>query len=510
MEATDSQQARRFELAPRHVVWASICLAVLVAVAGAVSDICLGDENVHVRHVRAFTESWERIPYDPLSLLPDDRDVLPLNNTPLWHVGLALIWRVSGESQVLAQFYQAGFYLLLVLCVYFGARAAWDATAAGWAWLLVATSPMACAYSILLYQDMPGVALSALGLFLLWRKKFFLCGIALAAAYLTKMTMLAFVPCAAAFALLASREDWKQGIRAAALVAAPVVLVLAYDLAWQLAVYNAPGYPRIVPPGLHTLSAAGRQAFRGLPADYTAWRPYPAFYPKSIVTHLGILFVCVLPFALAGALDRVALTLWGCFVVTLLGFFLLFVRVDSTQIRYTFPAVLALALLCGNGLRRLSLNRWLVAAIAAGCIAQVVATCGYIAHKRVIPPADGAAFTWIRENVEPTARLMFPEELLATQTGRHGTWGVLNPAFFMSEATEAQQRELLAFFHVSYIAVPLRRVYDREKEGSHSGGYARDFVEELGSLPWIEKVYENPGFLIYRVVPPEEEPPASE
>jgi len=176
---------------PLTVILASLLAAAVIATVGSLSEVSLGDENAHVRQARSYMRSGTRVPYDPVCLSVDDRIRYGFASHPLWHAGLALLWKAAGtDSDWLAQTYQAGLYLLLVLSVYFGARQIWSEEAASWAWLLVATMPMVCAYSMLLYLDVPGIAVSALGLLLLWKKKFLWCGVALGAAYLTKATRL--------------------------------------------------------------------------------------------------------------------------------------------------------------------------------------------------------------------------------------------------------------------------------------------------------------------------------
>ena len=497
-------------LGPVCVVVASVLAAAGLAAIGMQGEIFLGDEPVHFRTAGRFAQTWHREPWDPLTAMPDRFDPLVLNGTPLWHAGLGLVWRLVGsESQAAAQAYQAGFYLLLLVSVYFGVRPVWGEAAASWAWLTAASMPMVCVYGILLYQDMPGAALSALALLLVWRRQFFWSGVCLAAAYFTKMNMIGFVPWAAALAAWLSEGPWHRRLRAAALVCLPGAATFAYDMAWRWEVYGG----RMLGPSvdLGSLPPAVREMLGSQPQGFVLWKPYPFYDPKSVVSHLGVLGLLGAGAALLRARDRVSLWLWGCLALGVAGFYVVFARTGSPQMRLLFPAVLALIVLGGVGLRNLCLPRWLLVLGLLGCAVQAVVPPLYLDRLRHVPAAEKEAFEWIRQHTQPRQRIMYPERSLLVHADRPPIWTGLNPAFFMSEATDAQRLATLEFFKVSHVAIPLRRTYDRKVEGSHDGGYAIDFVEKARSLPYLEKVYENPGFLVFRVThdPPPTAPGAA-
>jgi len=483
---------------PRTIVLASLVASVALAAVGSIGEVCLGDECAHVRHVRTYMQTGRRVPYDPRFADYHPRAV-PFSGTPLWHAGLAVLWKLAGETpQVLAQAYHAGFYLLLLLSVYFGARRAWGAPEAGWAWLLAATLPVVCAYSVLLYQDVPGVALTALGLLLLWRGNYLTCGAALAGAYLTKMNALSWAPWAVGFAAWAAGRPWRRRVWAAAQVALPVAAAFGYDMAWRAGVYeNLMGYASPPDSGV---TVGGVRVLEAHPSGYVRWKPYPVQDLTSIVSHLG-------PFLLAGAVlalfrcrGRMSAWLWGALALALAGFAAIFVPRASTQVRYLLPAALALVYLAGRALGPLRLPGWAKAAVVAGCVVQAAAATGFVAAKRRIAPEEEAGYAWIRRHTPADARVLFPEQLLTNRTGRVYIWGAANPSYLLTEATDRQRRVAMRALGITHVAVPLRRVYDREAEGTHAGGYPRDFVEALPDLPDFERVYANPRFRVYRFV----------
>jgi hypothetical protein len=507
-QAADSSGKTPFEVSARTVVAASVLAAAVIGLAGSWGDISLGDEGAHVRHVLAYLESGTRVPRDPL-FAPYPTSSVTFSGTPLWHAGLAVLWRLTGgESQAPAQVYQAGFYLLLVLSVYFGARRIWGRPEASWAWLLAATMPMVCAYSLMLYQDVPGAAVSALAILLVWRRNFFWAGMALAAAYFTKMNMLVFAPWAVVLAAWWSGGPWTRRLACAAAVGVPAAAVLGYDLAWRVAAYgDIIGYKWPVEwASTMGLSGPAVRALTALPRGYAAWKPFPVSDAGAVISHLG-------PFLLAGALaapfwarDVASKWIWACLAVAVAGFAVVFLPLAGTQIRYLLPAILVLVLLAGRAVGPWRLPRWLKIVVVAGCVLQAAAATAYVGHMRQIPEADKAAYAWIRDHAQEPGRIMFPEQVLTSQTGRPYIWHEVNPAYFMAEATDAVREEILRAFRVSYIAVPLRRVYDPGKEGRHDGGYARDFVEGLEAEPYLSKVYSNPEFLIFQVTPPAARP----
>jgi hypothetical protein len=432
-----------------------------------------------------------------LSSSIDDRAPKPFSAGPAWHGGLAILWRLTGSpSQIVAQIYQAGFYLLLLLSVYFGVRQIWGVSAASWTWLLIATMPMVCVYSILLYQDVPGIAVLALALLLLWRKNFLWAGVCLGVAYLIKMNMLSYAPWAVVFAAWWAGGTWKRRLKAALGVAAPVALAFGYDVSWRLMIYG-----HMMHPGggdLSGLPAFAITALQSRPEDFRVWDLFPVYNPQAVVENVGVAVIAVTPVALVRVRDVVGIWLWACLGLAVAGFVYVF---TMTEVRYLFPSLLILVLLCGKGIADWRLSPSLKAVLVAACVIQAVAACVYTYNDRQISEFDAAAYAWIRENAEPGTRILVPEEVVVNQTGRSMIWWDVNPAWLMSEGTDEQIEEILRHFHVSHMAVPLRRVYDREKEGSHSGGWAREFLERARGSQCFEKVYENPGYVIFRFNP---------
>jgi len=494
----------------RTVLPLSLLATAVLAAAGSLGDICMGDECVHVRHVRAYVEQGYRVPYDPLYDSPRAKPV-PYSGTPLWHAGLALLWWLSGsESQTLAQVYHSLFYLVFVLSVYAGARRLWDQRSATWAWLLAATVPMVLLYSIVLYQDVPGLALVALATVLLWRRWFFWSGVCLAAGYMAKMNMLSLAPWAVVVAAWWAEGSWRRRLAAAAWVAGPVMAVFAYDMWWRVAVYgDLMKYNHFHflmggrPIAIKQASEVAVRALTSQPADYVRWKPFKAVNLTSHLTHFGIPLIVGIAAAVVRGRGRGCLWLWLALAFAVGGFLVVFVPTGCTQVRYLMPAVLPLVYLGGRGLGGVRLGRWPRWVLIAGAAVQAAAVVGYIAHQRRIDPNEKAGYAWIRENTPVDARIMYPERVLTNQTGRLAVWLVLNPANLMTEATDEERRAVLGYFRVTYIAVPMRRVYDRRREGAHAGGYERAFLQALAGLPYVEPVYANPGFRIFRVTLPE-------
>lgn len=500
-------------LRPRTVVLVSVAAWGVVTLAGSVSDICLGDEAVHIRTVRLYAEHHARVPYDPLfKNLKQAR--YGLMATPLWHGGLAGLWELAGtRAQVLTQAYHAAFYLLLLLAVYYGVRGVWGAAAATWAWLLAATMPVVCAYSVLLYQDVPGMAVAALAFLLVWRKRFFWAGAVFGAAYLTKMNMLSFAPWAVGFAAYWSGGPWGRRLRSGALVALPLLAAVGYDMAWRWEAFGktAPRWALDTclagtrPMDLEGLSSQAYEALEHWPEDYTTWKPYPLYRLKSLVSHLGLAFLVVFPLATWRARDALAKWLWACFLVVACGWFLVFIVWASgtgVQVRYTLPMVLVLIFLAGRGLAGWRPARWQKALVLAACAAQGLVGLGYVVHTRQVSADEQQAYTWLRQHAPAEAPVMTPERILTVQTGRPWIWGSLKPPYFLTEMPHAARRELLRHFGVSHILVHRRRLYDRSAEGSHHGGFPREFLTLAREVPYLEMAYENPAVIIYRVRPP--------
>jgi len=423
--------------------------------------------------------------------------------TPLWHTGLSVLWWLCGsEWQPLAQAYQAGFYLLLVLSVYFGVRHYFGPSGASWAWLTAASMPMVGVYSVVLYQDLPGVAMSALAFWLLWRRNFLWAGVAFAAAYLTKMNMLSFAPWAVVFAAWWARGSWKRRFTMATLVATPVLAALLYDFAWRFEVYDASeGIWSLMGTRCVEMPPAIQKIARAAAPDARLWSPFGAENPTSIISHFGIPALVGLVLTLGRFRDRRGWWLWGCLALAVSGFLVVFAPTGCTQVRYLFPVALVAAPLAGWGLSSLRFPRWLLWLVVAACVIQSAGALAYVYSARRISDDDNEGYAWIRRNTPADARIMYPEETVTNQTGRPYVWHLLNPAYLMTEATDAERQTMFSYFGVTHVAIPLRRVYDRRKEGAHAGGYEKHFVEQASTLPYLERVFANEGFVIYTYTP---------
>lgn len=483
---------------PGTIVPATFLVAAGLALAGSLSNMYVGDENIHVRTASVYRQYGMRAPYDPM-WGPETHYSLPLCATPLWHAGLAILWRLWGEeSQVVAQVYHAGFYALLVLSVYFAARRIWDESAAGWAWLLVATMPMVCAYSVLFLIDIPGIAVSALGLLLLLRRKYLWAGVALGAAYLVKMNMLSFAPWALAYAVV-EEGGWKRRVWVALAVGVPVIMALGFDVAWRTEAYgNLTGDTRLLPPGM--AENASRVMDYG---RYTMSHYNPIYDPKGLLMHIGIPVLAGVVAAVLRARDRSAKWLWLCALVASAGWAYVFVwpRFSGwASVRYLLPTLLPLMLLGGRGLSQLRLPLWLKTVIVAGAAAQAVMAPVFISLTRQLPQQEKAAYAWIRENTPAGAVFLSSEGLILTRnTGRPCMWNSPVASYIVSEATDDERRECLAYYRISYICIPTRRIYDPAKDERILGGYSADFVRHAREAAYLKKVYENPGVLIFEV-----------
>jgi hypothetical protein len=485
---------------PGTIVPATFLFAAGLALAGSLSNMYVGDENIHVRHASVYRQYGMRVPYDPM-WAPENHYSLPLSAAPLWHAGLATLWRLWGEeSQVVAQVYHAGFYALLVLSAYFAARRMWDESAAGWAWLLVATMPMVCAYSVLFLIDIPGIAVSALGLLLLLRKKYLWAGVVLGVAYLVKMNMLSFAPWALAYAVV-EESGWKRRVWAALAVGVPVIMAFGYDMAWRMEAYgNLMGNVPLLPPGMAENASKALDHGR-----YAIPHYYPIYDPKGLLMHVGIAVPAGVVAAVLRARDRSAKWLWLCALVAGAGWAYVFMWSWAlphgwATVRYLFPALLPLMLLGGRGLSQLRLPLWLKTAILAGAAAQAVMAPVFISLTRQLPQQEKTAYAWIRENTPAGAVFLSSEGLVLTRnTGRPCMWNSPVASYIASEATDDERRECLAYYRISYICISSRRIYDPAKDERILGGYSADFVRHAREAAYLKKVYENPGVLIFEV-----------
>ncbi|NIA21013.1 MAG: hypothetical protein GWP05_03360, partial [Anaerolineaceae bacterium] len=180
--------------ARRQLLW--VLLATLVVVAYMFvwtigTQPIIGDEARHFRRaVNYFEAPWPhfRVTHDP-AYPADERGTVLYWDAGLWHMILALIWKVLGRaSMAVAQIYQSLYLVVLALATYLAARRLYGHRGGVWAWALIISMPMNVLFGMTFYMEIPVMAFTALAVYLLICRRPVLLGIAMAGMFLTKST----------------------------------------------------------------------------------------------------------------------------------------------------------------------------------------------------------------------------------------------------------------------------------------------------------------------------------
>jgi len=80
---------------------AALLVTLAAFVLGAVTDLSLGDGNYHLRKAEHFADAGRRLTHGPVygPVVPPG---IPYYDGPAWHAGLAILWRLTGKSVLVA------------------------------------------------------------------------------------------------------------------------------------------------------------------------------------------------------------------------------------------------------------------------------------------------------------------------------------------------------------------------------------------------------------------------
>jgi len=509
----------------------------------------VGDEARHFRRASNYFAALQdthslgdflamtwRVDHDPAYPL-EGPGAIPYYDASLWHMGLAMFWRVLGTpSLVAAQVYHAAFVFLFGISTYLVGRALASHRAGLWAWALGLTIPMNVLFSMVFYEEMPLLALTAAALACVVGGRGVWLGVALAAMFLTKTPVaMVLIPPILVAALFRIGETWPRRFARTGLALAVGLAILVPDMIW-----HQEHFGRLVMVRYY----ATPLSFPGLnlPSPKQSAVPLSIANPLAVLGMFGVsgLVAAVLGLATAvrdvassardvardlvrrrlGALARLPDSLgpWTLLAaLPLLAYLAAYVVMlrRAYDVRYLHPATLMLVLLASRPLSRLPLRRAeggpRIARAAA--VVLVLAMAGQLVsvpptvwwRLRQLPPDTISAYQWIRDRTPPNARILYNEESLTALTGRPVVWAAAIPRYLFSTG-EREQTRVLRYLQVQYIAIhPTRRIKDWSPDIEPTG-YPESWLETLPRRPYLERVYpppdkESPGhdLVIYRV-----------
>ena len=493
----------------RKIFWILLLLeASIIAINGASTPVSLGDESHHFRFAQNIYNTGRRAPFDPLYESGNPPGFFN-NDPPLWHFGLAFLWKLTGGiSQTIAQFYHMIFLILLVWVTSLLAKEFTGKDEGKWfSALIVATVPMVVSFSTLFYMDVPMTALSTLGFYLILKKRYIEAGGASGLAYFTKLNSGFLFP---GFVLLIAwnerRKIWSL-FKNVFFFTFPIIVIYVLDLYWRKQNIN----PSLDPLNMQHVLIRASKIFGGRLREYLI--SYTT-NPTDLVKYFGLAFLGVFLFHLfrVKRWDRKDAIFWVP-VISYLAVFLIVFGIES-DIRYLLPVLPLLAVLITPSFLTLG-RRWHIIIIGI-CLLQFAGTSYYVHQRRQISTEVREGFEYIRNNVNKDALILYPEENLLIYGQRRIIWsavrgygkigskGGLYGVFWGGDNWGGDNQNvntILKMNRIDHVLVKKSRIFDDSKE-QHLGGYPKSFVENLPHLNGWVKVFENQGMALWKMNPP--------
>lgn len=488
----------------KHLILLLIVSSVILLAAGMTAPVSLGDEIHHFRFAKESFLAGGRATFETIYGSSREPGFF-FETEALWPMGLYAFWHAAGGvSFITAQLYHHFFYLLLVISVFGLSRKMFGEKEALWSALLAASAPMSVSFGILFYLDVPAAALCMLTLWLLVEGRYFAAGISLGMQFLMKKSAFFFVP---VYALIILVRDWKKPFKCLlnwALLFIPAAFMVWWDQSWRHKnLVNVLLTPQWLQSRLKDIANSNKPVPEQPPevpdflfkiSDYansSLWNPVDVAKYFGIPLLAGLLlYVALRKFEKK---DIVLIALAGIF--TSAAYFLrLF-----PDIRYLLPITPLLAVLAGKTLARLNFPHFFKLFIVTGCILQTAAAAAFTHRERVISPGVQEAFSYIRQHTPKDAMFLYPETNIMEYAERKMVWSRIGLGYLLW-GHEGQKKEQIAAAEIDYIAVKKKRVYkDQGLQKLHYGKYPASFLESLDKFSWIEKIFENEEFTLYRI-----------
>ncbi|MBN1687624.1 MAG: glycosyltransferase family 39 protein [Candidatus Omnitrophica bacterium] len=517
-----------------------LALAAMMFV-GLTSEPFLGDEIHHYRFAKDIYTLRDRPTMD-LLYAPQEPGAYFYATEPLWPIGLAILWKLTGGiASYKAQVYHFGFFLLLLVGVFKLARKLYGEKCGLFAALLTLTMPMMIAFGVLFYVDMPAAALCVWFFLLLREKKYAWSGFFLGLLYLMKRSSLFFIP--GIFFLIfteRSRGFWGR-VLASFFCFGIALMVVTPDIIWRqdkFGSFVAAPYQR----DLGERSMTTREASGGAEARDTSFggirgaeikivlkflqRTLEQIYhfmkkriramaqwkfwtvteylnsslldPKDIVTYFGLAtIICFFLYLLGRRFHSSDIFLWVP-ILSYMFFYAFLLRLGS-DIRYTFPVIPLLIILGAKGLEGIS-GTWYKYLIYVICVLQFLSVLLFVSLVRRPSKALVEGFAYIRAHTPEEALIMYPESNILEETNRKVIWGLGEVLHIMRKKDEGRIAEIIQNNHLDYIVIKKDRVYEDYGRGyMHHGGYPRSFVERLGQYDFLECEFDNPAMSVWKI-----------
>lgn len=521
----------------RTLLWVLILAfagSMWVFLLGAKSDIRLGDEPTHYTLASIIYKTKERplffpnIHSSPLAQKSAGTEVL-------WHYLLSGTWRLYGaESKVLAQLYQAGWYFLLVVATYLLGSAIYTERRGLYSALLVATIPMMATYSIMLYLDIPLMALIVLCFFVLLKRQYFWAGVLLGLAILTKRNAYLFLPFLV-FTIFYTLRDissigelrtlctssiLKEGCKKLVVFIIPAVLINLPDIYFRYHNFHTVYFPNTdvmghsfctTPPGFPSLDVPFVH-----PENFVV-------YPENLIKYPGIaIYICLGLYLLRRLYSVKDLPI----TMTVIGYILLFpltviilylkenpnvslinnlpnIANTNLSFRYLGPVLPLLAIVTSGGLASLESRRWRNVLVGL-CIMQTLLATLHVYNARSFSPALKEAYEYIRIYTPDNSSILTTNTDIVINAERKVMWSsegnMPDLPFLLWKANANQAESIFKKYGITHLFIDKHSIWD-DTYTRNIGQYPRSFVAKLPDFDFLVCLFDNKAASLWAVKP---------
>lgn len=507
----------------RSLILVILLSSVAVFVIGVTTDLRFSDEVYHF----LFSKDWYNLGHRPVRMESVNNlkeigysYVRQYGEVPLWHFGLFFLWELRGcVSENVAQFYQALFYFLLVLSSYLTAKELYGKEVAWYATIVVATVPAITAFSVLLHQEVAVAGLTTLCLLLIIKRKIAWSAVVMGLALLTKRNAFFLFPVFLLIILFLRNTSPKISMRIkkaflflviVVMITVPDLIIRYKSLGWLFFIGDEGRISKIlettVRPPLSP-DSSGSPASPPFPEKrITSYVPGSVYRTANIPQYLGVSLSFLLLLFLTNVkkiFSSKDLILIFPIFIYLIFFFGLFR--EWAAARLLSPIVPLLAILASKVFISLKSDK-LKYLIYGLCALQFIGVLIFVYTQRKLTPDEIKAFDYLKKEVSIESRVLTIEEsMLFYSTNLRAFSGqifnfVNNGDYddFLWGDNEENKKDILEKYKIDYLFVQKARIYDDSKI-RHFGGWPKSFVDELPSMPFLEKVFENKDVFIWKV-----------
>jgi 4-amino-4-deoxy-L-arabinose transferase-like glycosyltransferase len=508
-------------LGDKKVLFIILIASLTILIAGLASEPYVGDEVYHYHFAKNIYTAGKRVSFDPLYSSGNPPGFFYATD-PLWNGLLAVLWRLwGGISFPIAQIYHTCFYALLLIFTYLIGKNIFGERVGVWSCLLMASVPMAVAFGILFYVDVPATAITMVAFYWIIRKKYLWAGLVFPLMYLTKRNACFLIPAMILIPLFLERERFFLKLKGLIYLLMPFGIIVLWDMQWRHQHIESTKF-QIKGVGtirhitlLENIRWRVTTLFRGSKEYLNS----SLVNPPDLIKYLGVALILLVIFYLVRGLfkqetKKAKTLIWGAIGSYFLFFLLIFGF--NSDIRYLFPILPLLSLEASKAIISFQ-RRWVSVLIFGICLTQFGSTLAYVYVQRQMPKGIKEGFSYIQNDIPKNALLMYPEYSLLEATGRRFVWSSffevedrilrnryprykkwdMSRNFFWNNKKEDLERSLEAS-GVDYIVIKKSRIYD-DRKVKHLGGYPRSFIQRMPTFPFLKLIFENTEISIWKV-----------